>query len=79
MKNILLKMIKQLKMFLLKDHPDYNTSEKSWAESEKGIAWKAEGENRLPMEKTLSGTGWNIPAQIKEKFTIANKKRKNSS
>ena len=31
------------------------------------------------MEKTLSGTGWNIPAQIKEKFTIANKKRKNSS
>ena len=30
-------------------------------------------------KKTLSGTGWNIPAQIKEKFTIANKKRKNSS
>jgi len=72
-------VVHRSKTCLLKDHPDYNTSEKSWAESEKGIAWKAKGEYRLPMEKTLSGTVWNIPAQIKEKFTIANKKRKNSS
>ena len=60
----------------LKDHPDNITSEKSWAESEKGIAWKAKGENRLPMEKTLNGKEWDIPTHIKEKFSIANKKRK---
>ena len=66
------------KICLLKDHPDYNTSDKSWAESEKGIAWKAKGESRLPMEKTLNGKGWEIPSNIKERFSMVNKKRKNS-
>jgi len=53
---------------LLKTHPDFNSSDKPWSQSVKGLAWAAKGQYRLPLDKTLNGKGWDIPADIKEKF-----------
>jgi hypothetical protein len=50
---------------LLKNHPDCNTVDDiSWAESVKGRAWAALGEDKLPFQKLLDGRVWEGAASV---------------
>ncbi len=42
-------------------HPDVNTTTDPWAQSAKGKAWKAKGEDALPFTRTLGGESWTCP------------------
>jgi len=55
---------------ILRDHPDFNKSNKSWVESEKGKLWAAKDAKVevLPWFQTLAGTKWEAPDKPVKKF-----------
>ena len=63
----------------LKDHPDFNTEDLPWDQSEKGKKWLEKGKRKLPATTTLTGAKREVPPSMLNPESKKQGKHKHSS